>query len=334
MSVYTHLSDQQVADFLELFDLGTYQSHTGISAGVENTNYFVVATRDEVDSEYVLTVFEHHDQQQVQNFIAIGRHLAGASIPVPGPVSDKQGEYLHLLEGKPAILCPRLPGGHAEVLAADHCRQIGAALAKFHLAGKDFDQAPKNDRGLLWWADAALKILPTMDDEEQQDMLFDEVEYQQSFYDLWQNLPRGLIHGDLFHDNALFSAGNEGQGQGEQLGAILDIYNACEEAWVYDLAIVANDWCSETNGNWQTEKLGALFEGYQSIRPLTEEEQFAWGICVRGAALRFWLSRLMTQKHQQAAKAEDDNLIATEKDPMEYFLKLLARREQFPDQDE
>ena len=327
MSVYTQLNTEQVAAFISQFELGQYLDHEGISAGVENTNFFVTTSADQGSNQWVLTIFEHHDASQVQNFIRIGRHLAEQGVPVPGPVPNTKGDYLHTLEGKPAILCPRLNGSHPDALEAHHCQQIGAELAKFHLAGQSFNDAPKNDRGLLWWADAAFKALPQLDDEEQQDILLEEVEYQQSFYPLWTSLPRGLIHGDLFHDNALFD--------GAQLGAILDIYNACEEAWVYDLAVVANDWCCRSNGEWYSDKLGALFEGYQSVRPLNEKEQFAWGICMRGAALRFWLSRLMTQQQQQKIQAQDPmaNLITTHKDPMEYYLKLLARRDQFPDQE-
>jgi homoserine kinase type II len=65
------------------------------------------------------------------------------------------------------------------------------------------------------------------------------------------------------------------------------------------------------------------------VRELTPLEQQSWGMCLRAAALRFWLSRLTTQQHQAEAIAKDPMaaLVTTEKDPMEYFLKLVSHRE-------
>ena len=335
MSVYTHLSASEVAAYLSQFSLGDYNSHQGISAGVENTNFFVETTLGAVSNKYVLTIFEHHDAAEVEGFINIGRHLAEQGVPVPGPLADKQDKYLHILKDKPAILCPCLPGSHPEKISPDHCQQIGAALARFHLAGEGLE-LEENNRGLRWWPEvgreliqASLAVSSSGDallTDEQQEVLVDEIEFQESNTELWFNLPRGLIHGDLFHDNALFEINEK---DGDKLGAILDIYNSCQDAWLFDLAIVANDWCAKNNGSWVEGSLPALMAGYQSVRELTELEQQSWGMCLRAAALRFWLSRLITQQHQAEAIAKDPMtaLVTTEKDPMEYFLKLIRHRE-------
>lgn len=334
MSVYTQLSDTEVSTFVSQYSLGDYQDHQGISAGVENTNFFVFISDEGVQKKYVLTIFEHHDSKQVEGFIRIGRHLADRDIPVPGPIADKAGLYLHELKGKPVILCPCLPGGHPEKLSPSHCQQIGEALAKFHLAGQDFAEIDENNRGLHWWPEVGRELIQksmipnaageTLLDPEQQEVLMDEIEFQQSNTELWYSLPSGLVHGDLFHDNALFVESAEG----DQLGAILDIYNSCKDTFLFDLAIVANDWCANSVGDWQPDLLPALFAGYQSVRELTELEQQAWGMCLRAAALRFWLSRLLTQQHQAEAAEKDplSALVTTEKDPMEYFLKLVRHR--------
>jgi homoserine kinase type II len=327
MSVYTDLSASEVAAYLSQFSLGDYQSHQGISAGIENTNFFVQAGQN----KYVLTIFEHHDAEDVEKFINIGRHLAEQGVPVPGPIADNAGLYLHELKGKPAILCPCLPGSHPEKLNVQHCIQIGIALARFHLAGKGLEGLEENNRGLHWWPEVGRELIQAsmtseLLDAEQQQVLIDEVEYQESNTELWYELPRGLIHGDLFHDNALFERMEDGS---DQLAAILDIYNSCQDAWLFDLAIVANDWCANSAGDWQTDLLPALFAGYQSVRELTELEQNSWGVCLRADALRFWLSRLVTQQHQAEVIAKDPMaaLVTTKKDPMEYFLKLVCHRE-------
>ena len=337
MSVYTDLSASEVAAYLNQFSLGDYDDHQGISAGVENTNFFVVAG----GHKYVLTIFEHHSAKEVENFIKVGRHLAEQGVPVPGPIADDQGLYLHNLKEKPAILCPCLPGSHPEKITADHCQQIGAALARFHLAGEGLDSLEENNRGLQWWPEVGRELIQAnmaaglqkvaLLTEEQQEILIDEIEFQESNTELWYELPRGLIHGDLFHDNALFEIVEfkSTETDGDKLGAILDIYNSCQDAWLFDLAIVANDWCANNAGVWQEGNLPALMAGYQSVRELTTLEQQAWGMCLRAAALRFWLSRMMTQQHQAEAIAKDPMaaLVTTTKDPMEYFLKLVRHRE-------
>lgn len=338
MSVYTDLSAADVTAFLNQFSLGDYHSHQGITAGVENTNFFVSINSAEGSlQKYVLTIFEHHDASEVESFINIGRHLAERDVPVPGPIADKQNIYLHELKNKPAILCPCLPGSHPEEITADHCLQIGKALAQFHLAGEGLKGLEENNRGLQWWPEIGRELInnslvnladgsdPLLS-QEQQEVLMNEVEFQESNTELWLSLPRGLIHGDLFHDNALFEINKI---SGDKLGAILDIYNACQDAWLFDLAIVANDWCASSNGEWKEGCLPALIAGYQSVRELTELEKQSWGLCLRAAALRFWLSRLMTQQHQAEAVAKDPMaaLVTTIKDPMEYFLKLVRHRE-------
>ena len=331
MSVYTDLDPTEVTAYLSQFSLGDYVSHQGISAGVENTNFFVIAINNGVEKKFVLTIFEHHNASEVENFIKVGRHLAEQGVPVPGPIADSAGIYLHELKDKPAILCPCLPGSHPEKLNVQHCIQIGVALARFHLAGKGLEGLEENNRGLQWWPEVGRELIQAsmtsgLLDAEQQQILIDEVEYQESNTELWYELPRGLIHGDLFHDNALFERTEDGH---DQLGAILDIYNSCQDAWLFDLAIVANDWCANSAGDWQTDLLPGLFAGYQSVRELTPLEQESWGMCLRAAALRFWLSRLVTQQHQAEVIAKDPMaaLVTTEKDPMEYFLKLVSHRQ-------
>jgi homoserine kinase type II len=327
MSVYTDLSAREVAAYLSQFSLGDYENHQGISAGIENTNFFVTAG----GQKYVLTLFEHHKADEVENFIKIGRHLVEQKVPVPGPIANNFGHYLHELKAKPAILCPCLPGSHPEVLTTNHCQQIGVALAHFHLAGEGLEALGENNRGLQWWPEVGRELIQKsmvidLLTEEQQYILIDEIEFQESNTERWYELPRGLIHGDLFRDNALFEINEK---ESDKLGAILDIYNSCRDAWLFDLAIVANDWCANSAGLWQEGSLPALMAGYQSVRELTELEQQTWGMCLRAAALRFWLSRLITQQHQAAAIAKDPMaaLVTITKDPMEYFLKLVRHRE-------
>ena len=61
-----------------------------------------------------------------------------------------------------------------------------------------------------------------------------------------KNLPRGIIHADLFPDNVFFKEKN--------ITGILDFYFSCFDYLIYDIAIVINAWCFN-NGVFQKEKM-------------------------------------------------------------------------------
>ncbi|MDO6804870.1 phosphotransferase, partial [Wenyingzhuangia sp. 1_MG-2023] len=71
MSVYTPVPQSTLAVWLEQFELGSLLSLRGIAGGIENTNYFVTTTA----GEFVLTLFEHHAADEVEQFVALANHL-------------------------------------------------------------------------------------------------------------------------------------------------------------------------------------------------------------------------------------------------------------------
>ena len=313
MSVYTSLNHQEVAEFIAQFDLGTFISHKGIAAGIENTNYFVTTST----GEYVLTLFEHHYTDEVRDFVRLARHLGRRGLNVPAPLVDHSDVWLHNLKNKPAILCQRLPGEHIADPQPAHCFAIGKALAEMHLAADDLHPRRADTRGFDWWINIGPEVKSDLSAQEQA-VLDEELVYQQAHREQWLTLPQGWIHGDLFHDNALFDTSAEQPAA----SAILDLYNACEGTWLYDLAIIANDWCCDSSGEWKAGCTEALHQGYSSVRALSDAELTNWNLVLRGAALRFWLSRLLTRRIQQQTGGE----MALQKDPAEFMNKLLVRR--------
>jgi homoserine kinase type II len=77
-----------------------------------------------------------------------------------------------------------------------------------------------------------------------------------------------------------------------RVGGFIDFYFACVDAWVYDVAITANDWCIKEDGSMDNVNLRALLDGYASIRQFTPAEVEVWPTMLRAGALRFWVSRL------------------------------------------
>lgn len=277
MSVYTLIDSAQLSGFLQDYALGELVKFEGISAGIENTNYFV----DTTNGRYVLTIFEHHTADELGYFLNIMAFMAEHAIPTAHPKADREGQYLKTLAGKPAALVERLSGKTLEQPGLVHCKVMAESLAKFHLAGADFGYYRANDRDLNWAKKTVAQIqdLMTPDDQE---LIKSELAFQQTID--WAHLPQSVIHADLFTDNALFD--------GENLSGIIDLYYACHGACLYDLAVMVNDWCRQPNHELDMQKLTVALNAYQMVRPLTEAEHQAWFAALRMAALRFWLSRL------------------------------------------
>lgn len=298
MSVYTKVGRDELAVWLQPLGLGELVDHAGIAAGMQNSNYFVTTT----SGRFVLTLFERVDLSALDFYLALQDTLAQRGIPCPRPLADGGGRYWRMLCDKPAALLTCLSGAALETPGAAHCHAVGAMLAHLHLAAANMPNPLPNPCGANWRQTVGAALLPLVSAEEH-DLLADELAYQ-ALQD-WSTLPRGVIHADLFRDNVLWDSTG-------RLTGVLDFYFAGEDAWLFDLAVVANDWCFDET------TLAALLAGYTTQRPLIEAERAAWAAMRRAAALRFWLLRLEVRHQPRAGE------VVTIKNPDD-FRHLLAR---------
>ncbi len=277
MSVYTTVTPEELSGWLKQYSLGALVELRGIASGIENTNYFVTTGH----GRYVLTLFERLSAADLPYYINLMAHLAHHGIPCPSPIATLQNDYLNRLKGKPACLVSCLKGASITAPAPDHCAQVGEMLANMHLAGSSYPAALANPRGPAWWRATAPKIMPKLNPDEAA-LLKEELRFQALYRH--DELPRGVIHADLFRDNALFDNGI--------LAGVIDFYYACNDAWLYDLAIAVNDWCVTEHGAIDAVRTQAMIGAYHAVRPLSAIERGAWPVMLRAGALRFWLSRL------------------------------------------
>ncbi len=304
MSVYTTIDENELKSFLANYNVGELVDYQGISDGIENTNYFVNTS----DGRFVLTIFEHHSFEEMQYYLNLMHHLTDHKVPSANPVADKQGHYLSHFKNKPIALVERLNGGSIVKTSIDHCQQLGAAMGKMHTAGLSYSARQENPRGPTWCQHTAHKVIDRLSESEQQ-MLDDEIHFQKETRHA--ELPRGVIHADLFRDNALWD--------GDDFSGIIDFYYSCDDVLLYDLAVTANDWCVNDDLSLNRNKVNALLNHYNRHRPLQENEQTYWPAMLRAGALRFWLSRLYDKHFPR-----DGELVHT-KNPDE-FKTILADR--------
>ena len=281
MAVYTEVSDTALRDYLDQYDLGELLSCKGIAEGVENSNYLLHLS----SGSYILTLYEKRvARDDLPFFVGLMEHLAKRDFTCPLPVHMKSGAVLGELAGRPACIVSFLEGIGVKTPTAEHCRQVGKAMAKLHLTAADFSLTRKNALNPDGWKPLVDANLARADEVEDgmADLIASELAHHQTSWPT--DLHVGVIHADLFPDNVFFL--------GEKLSGVIDFYFGCNDMFAYDLAIGINAWCFDDAFRFRPEFSAAMIAGYQSVRPLEHVEVEAFVTLARGAALRFLLTRL------------------------------------------
>lgn len=305
MAVYTEVDDEELESFIADYEIGAILSCKGIAEGVENSNYLIQTER----GRFILTLYEKRvAEEDLPFFLGLMEHLAAKGIPCPTPVHDSDGRALRRLCGRPAALITFLDGMWPRRVRPEHCRGVGEALARMHLAGQDFPMSRKNALSVEGWRPLLDASAPRADQVQAglAERLYRELDYLESNWP--SDLPRGICHADLFPDNVFFI--------GDRLSGLIDFYFACTEFFAYDLAICMNAWCFERDSSFNTTKARHMLSSYRRVRPFSEAELAALPVLARGSALRFLLTRLYDWLNQP------EGALVRPKDPLEYLTIL------------
>lgn len=312
MAIFTTVSFDQAAKFIDNYNIGKLVELVPIESGVENTNYKLITNQ----ASYILTLFEKRTPEEALPFVfrALG-HLAGKKLPVAQPLASNNGELLSKLNGRPAAIVNFLNGRSVEQPNESQCKAVGVFLADLHLASNDFSAQRQNPFGLDSFEQFFNNISENLDEIEIDlgSFISEEITYLNTHKP--SNIPTGLIHADLFPDNVLFN-------DHSQISGVIDFYYAAIDSFAYDLAITINCWAGMSNGELDMDKSKALLAGYQSKRKLLKDEKTAMNEMFRMASMRFLLSRsndwFSSNPDQEVAK----------KDPLEYVTKLRFHQRQ------
>lgn len=300
MAVITSLTCNDIQDFLGHYPVGPLAAVEPSTGGIENTTYFLTTDCEGGKSEWVLTLIEHSPSGQVDFTAQLLTFLNRRELPVPAPLRGRDGQLWRRLHGKPAWLIRKIPGRHLTHIGAPECSAIGDFLGAAHRAAESFSARHANSRGFDWLRQCATDlVLP----DELMSLLTGQLATWEQLQD--EPLPRGAIHADLFHDNALFQDG--------RLAAVIDFLFCCSDWLLLDIAIAVNDWCDDGQGRLDVQRTHALLAAYSRHRPFTVAEHRHWQAMLALAATRFWVSRLLPSSDQQT------------KDPGEYLRILQSR---------
>ena len=305
MAVYTDVTADDLNEFLAGYDIGALLSYKGIAEGVENSNFLVHTSA----GNFILTLYEKRvAEKDLPFFLALMEHLAARGLTCPQPVKNRQGGMLGRLAGRPAAIVTFLDGLWMRRPTAAHCAAVGEALARLHLAGKDFPMKRANALGMTSWR-GLYEHAKVRGDSVREGLCAEIAKELGALEKSWpRDLPEGVIHADLFPDNVFFL--------GEELSGLIDFYFACIDTLAFDVAVCLNAWCFEPDHSYNVTKGRALLYAYGKVRDWSAQERAALPVLARGAAMRFLLTRLVDWL------AVPDGALVKPKDPLEYYRKL------------
>ncbi len=308
MAVYTKLNEDKIKKILSNYDLGKLNDFKGIEEGIENTNYFLSID----DKKFILTIYEKRVKSKDLPFFSnLMSSLNKASFKCPTPIINKKKGTITDFEGKKLMIVSFLEGRAKQNLSPLNCKSIGIEVAKMHQITKDFKLKRQNDLSVKSWrglfgsvkdkCSEIHKDLPKLIEENLRDV-----------ENNWpKNLPGGIIHADLFHDNIFFIK--------DKFSGVIDFYFSCEDFFAFEIAICFNALCFDgvkENLSFNVTKAKNFIDGYSSIRRLTENEKNSIKVLSQGAALRFLLTRVFDSLNAV------EGAIVKIKDPIEYLKRL------------
>ncbi len=287
MARYTQLQRSDIQKITTSYNLVVTDFEV-IDGGAGNSSYLLHTP----DGRYVLTVC---DDKNLHDATSMGRLLlllADHNVPatrlLPPVNSPVVIEYLN----KPVILKAYVDGQTRENLDEAMLRQVGAEMARLHeVPAPDF-LPDEHAYGLQVFSDVIGHNINT----EYESWLAEQLDYLKQ--NIPPDLPRGLIHGDLFYDNVIFEE--------KKFRAIIDFEEACHYYKGFDLGMGILGLCVEGTGVI-LDKAHALVSGYQQIRTLEPTEKETLQVFVQYAAAatscwRFWKYHIDTPSADNANK--------------------------------
>ena len=308
MAVYTKFTKDNIKSILSNYSIGNLDSFEGIQQGIENTNYFLLVSK----KKYILTIYEKRVKEEDLPFFS---HLMGSlnksGFKCPIPILNKKKEAISEFDNKKMMIVSFIEGKSKDLLSPENCKSVGIEAARMHEITKNLKIKRQNNLSITSWR----KIFNAVKDKCSHIHKDLPKLIESNLIDVEKNwpldLPKGIIHADLFNDNIFFNQ--------NKFSGIIDFYFSCNDFYVFEVAICFNALCfdgPQNNLSFNATKAKNLIDGYNEIRSLSDKEKKSIKVLSQGAALRFLLTRVFD------ALNTVEGAIVKVKDPMEYLKRL------------
>jgi homoserine kinase type II len=295
MAVLTVPREDEFDAFLSAYDLGSRRSVRGIEAGTVNTSYAL----DLEGGRYFLRIYEEQGRAGAEAEARLLQHLAAQGVKTPAPVVARDGAMVRSVVGKPAALFPWVDGDMLCLRAVTPLvgHEVGAALARMHLAGPPPDGSL--GAGRFGPEDLVLRcdrVVTSCDDLARLEADALRAAVVAAAAERRNDLPSGLVHGDLFRDNVLWHEGGScdshdtGPRSSPRIAALLDFESAHRGPFAYDIAVTILSWSFRDAFDYEVGR--SIVTGYREVRELEPSEREGLHAEAVFAALRFTITRI------------------------------------------
>ena len=302
MAVFTKISRKEIELYLKNYSIGNLISYEEILEGIENTNYKINTDKN----KYILTIFEKRVQpEDLPFFMSLQKELVAKGFDCPTPIENNSSSIINNLKNKNAVIISFLEGEKINKILPQHCYEVGSIISQFTNITKLSKLSRSNSMGYDAWVNIYKKCKKTNDQHhtEYLEVLDKELSFLKKNWP--NNLPKALIHADLFKDNIFFTE--------NKISGVIDFYFSCNDYIAYELALTINAWCFDEDGNFNIEKYKSLLMGFNKNASLNNDEKDSMNTLLRGAAVRILITRL----HDKIFHPNDALVIP--KEPKEYL---------------
>lgn len=279
MATYTKLSPQIIQSIADEYDLKIVESYS-LKGGSGNSSFVL---RDN-HSSYVLTVCDDKNLKEISKMGELLLFLESHNLPCSRLVLTSNNDRMSTLKIsnkiKPVMLKRHIEGHVIKELDETMLFQIGSEVARLNKIPSPDYLPISHPYGLeLFSSVIGLNI-----DIEYESWLSKEMIYLKRH--IISGLPKGLIHGDLFYDNILFTSSSNNS---IAFKAFIDFEEACNYYLVFELGMGILGCCIKSN-TIDLDKARAFVRGYQRERPLADQEKENLQLFIQYAAvaLSYW----------------------------------------------
>ena len=272
MPEYSVLSNENIKQILIPYGIKNFTDVKKLSGGSENTNYLITTN----NNRYVLCLFEHKSLSHAHNLTQLLSHLKMHNFKTSETFPATDGKTLTTWNKKPILIKHFIEGEIKNSLPNHLIELVGKSLGKLHQIPPP-SYLPK----IIDYGQEHFGLVNQYAKESSFEYWLQEIKkYIQPY--LKKDLPKALIHSDLYCDNVIVS-------QDKQNVIIIDFEEATYYFRVFDLGMAIIGSCSERKILNQ-EKIKSLLNGYSKVIKLTPEEKKALQAFTvyAGAAMSFW----------------------------------------------
>ncbi len=299
MAVHVVLSRDQIQSILSLYHLDPLEDFGGIAEGAINTSYWVQAG----GRRYFLRITENKRMDDMIFEKELLLHLDRHALPVPRLLRNvAKGTFTPWSSrGRFVSMFQYIPGRALGVFEVRprHTRIVGRFAAQLHNATREFRRRRSSQFDVVTLDQRVERLRRALEKRRLARRFSDDVAWLRKEVDAQlarpvDHLPRGIVHGDLFVENARFDH--------DALIGVVDFELAAQDRLIVDLAVAVNAWCWRPSikqrggpaGRFDLPRVRAMVQGYHRIRSLTPAEQEALPGELRRMAAHFALGRLVT----------------------------------------